>query len=343
MAQGATVVSFVAVVLAACWVQGASLESMLAIDSTAGTFISAFQFVSVAITSIPTSPRVLPLPVHLGLAGLYFGVSQMNSVALTCGVSFPLLNLFRSSTPVASLLVGAVCFRKRYAAHQIGGVGLISLGILMTTLMDKPLFGRVTFCSDTQSALCAYPQLQAVVALLGHWRVGVTLLVAALLLGSFLGHCQNAALKAYKSASSGDVARESMFYMHVFSLPLMLLSERSTVAARLSDWSHGDLWALPPWLLGPVAVPHLLALLSVNLVANYVCIRAVYHLAARVSTVSLQVILTFRKACNLVFSVLYFAHVFHVAQWLGTLVVFLGVLLYTDVLTGGARVKVKAA
>ncbi|EQC35985.1 hypothetical protein SDRG_06727 [Saprolegnia diclina VS20] len=341
MAQRGTVVSLVAVVLAACWVQGASLESMLAIDSTAGTFISVFQFVSVAITSIPTSRRVLPLHVHLGLACLYFGVSQMNSVALTCGVSFPLLNLFRSSTPVASLLVGAACFRKRYMVHQVGGVVLISVGILLTTWMDKPLFGRVTFCSDSQSMLCGYPQLQAIVALLGHWRVGVSLLVTALVLGSFLGHCQNAALRAYTSSSSGDVARESMFYMHVFSLPLMLLSERSTVATRLADWSHGDLWA--SWALGPIAVPHLLALLSVNLVANYACIRAVYHLASRVSPVSLQVILTFRKACNLVFSVLYFAHSFYLSQWAGTLVVFLGVLLYTDVLRRDERVKVKAA
>ncbi|OQR98666.1 UDP-xylose and UDP-N-acetylglucosamine transporter [Achlya hypogyna] len=341
-AHDAKVLTLVAVVLAACWVQGASLEGMLAIDSKAGTFISFFQFVSVAVTSLPSGPRLMPLHVHVGLATLYFAVSQMNSVALTCGVSFPLLNLFRSSTPAASLVVGYACFHKRYQHHQVVGVALISIGILLTTWMDQPLFGRVTFCSDASGILCSLARVQALVAAVGHWQVGVCLLVAALLLGSFLGHCQNAAMRAYPSEASGHATRESMFYMHVISLPLMLFSERSHVAARWAEWSAGDRVDLAPIQVGPVVVPYMFVLLLVNLVANYLCIRAVYHLAAQVSTVSLQVILTLRKACNLVFSVLYFAHAFTLGQWTGTCVVFVGVLIYSEVLGGGRPCKVKA-
>ncbi|OQS04649.1 hypothetical protein THRCLA_20829 [Thraustotheca clavata] len=280
----------------------------------------------VVLTSIPSS-RSIPLLVHVGLAALYLGVNQMNAIALTCGVSFPLLNLFRSCTPVASLLVGFTCFNKRYELHQILGVLMISLGITSTTWMDEPMFGHVTFCTESQSMLCSMPLVMEMLDTIGFWQIGVALLVLGLIFGSFLGHFQNTVLQTYSSSNRSKATKESMFYMHILSLPLMLFSEGNDVFRRSNAWYWKSTLEI-----GPLILPLMFLVLGINLVANYMCIGAVYCLAGRVSNVSLQVILTFRKACNIVFSVVYFNHPFTLGQWFTTALVFLGVLVYTKVL-----------
>ncbi|KAH9157537.1 hypothetical protein AeRB84_000639 [Aphanomyces euteiches] len=291
------------------------MESILAVDSTSGPLLAFFQFLSVALLTVPTSLRstVIPWTQHGVLGLLYFISNRTNTLAYTCGVSFPLLNLFRASTPMASLLTGALIFGKRYEAHQCIGVLLISIGIGISSMVDHPVAKLATFCTHNEGFFCSNPVVQSTLQAVGPWRIGIALLFLGLIVGSVLGHWQNAVMRRYAQPGKPHPAEESMFFLHVVSLGIMALGDGSAFKTSWTNW------------IGDSSIP---VLLVVNVVANYLCIRAVYYLAAAVSTVSLQVILTVRKACSVIFSVLYFGQAFSTGQWLGSSLIFGGVLLY---------------
>ncbi|RHY33331.1 hypothetical protein DYB32_001709 [Aphanomyces invadans] len=327
------IVGLVVTVLACCWVQVAAMESILSIDPRSGPFLTFVQFVSIAVMTFPTSTRIaVPIAYHGGLSFLYFVSSRANSFAHACGLSFPLLNLFRASTPMASLATGYLVFRKGYAPHQFVGVLLISLGIGFTSYMDPSSHGgsnRATLCTDeTGSLICSLPVLQSTLALVGHWRLGIALLLVGLVVGSILGHLQNLVMHMHATPGKPHPAEESMFFMHAFALLLIAFGDGQDMRTTWTTWTtflDDDASTFRPVLAT------LVALVAVNLVTNYVCIRSVYSLASVVSTVSLQVILTFRKACSVVFSVVYFGQPFAPSQWFGSTFVFVGVLVYANV------------
>ncbi|KAF0720254.1 Aste57867_441 [Aphanomyces stellatus] len=313
----ARIVIMVVTVLTCCWVQGAAMERVLASDPSGGPLLSCFQFAAIALMTFPMSSNAVPLKYHAGLSLLYFASTRVNSLAFECGVSFPLLNLFRAASPLASLFTGYLFFGKHYKRNQILGVLLISVGICLSSWMEHPENAKsVTFCAANDYSggfLCSLPMMQHTLALMGHWRVGIFLLFLGLVLGSLLGHLQNDIMRHFTVPGKPHPAEENMFYIHVLSLGFMFMGQ--DLRATWTAWTSSSL----------------LAFVALSVVTNYLCIRAVYHLASLVSTVSLQVILTGRKAASLVFSVFYFGAPFSMGQWGGTAVLFGGVLLYANV------------
>ncbi|ETV80080.1 hypothetical protein H257_06477 [Aphanomyces astaci] len=331
-ANTTTIVTIVVTVLACCWIQGAAMESILSMDPRSGPLLTFVQFVSIAVMTFPTSTHIaVPLVYHGGLSLLYFVSSRANSLAHSCGLSFPLLNLFRASTPMASLATGYLVFGKAYARHQFLGVLFISVGIGTCSYMDPSsstsTSTRATFCTDSMlssSLVCSYPIVQSTLAQVGHWRVGIALLLVGLVVGSILGHVQNHVMRAHAAPGQPHPAEESMFFMHAFALILMAFGDGQDLRTTWTSWTylHADRQSDKLWTL--------VGLVLLNLVTNYVCIRSVYRLASVVSTVSLQVVLTLRKAASLVFSVFYFGQPFSTGQWIGTAVVFLGAFVYAN-------------
>lgn len=66
---------------------------------------------------------------------------------------------------------------------------------------------------------------------------------------------------------------------------------------------------------------------------RYVCIRGVFILTTECASLTVTLVVTLRKFLSLIISVLYFQNPFTAWHWLGTGVVFLGTLLYTEVWT----------
>lgn len=64
---------------------------------------------------------------------------------------------------------------------------------------------------------------------------------------------------------------------------------------------------------------------------RYVCIRGVFILTTECASLTVTLVVTLRKFLSLIISILYFRNPFTAWHWVGTAVVFLGTLLYTEV------------
>lgn len=64
---------------------------------------------------------------------------------------------------------------------------------------------------------------------------------------------------------------------------------------------------------------------------RYVCIRGVFILTTECASLTVTLVVTLRKFLSLIISILYFRNPFTIWHWVGTAVVFLGTLLYTEV------------
>lgn len=65
---------------------------------------------------------------------------------------------------------------------------------------------------------------------------------------------------------------------------------------------------------------------------QYLCISSIFTLTTEVSSLTLTLIITIRKFLSLVFSIFYFNNPFTLGHWIGTLLVFIGTLMYTEVI-----------
>lgn len=65
--------------------------------------------------------------------------------------------------------------------------------------------------------------------------------------------------------------------------------------------------------------------------SRYVCIQGVFILTTECASLTVTLVVTLRKFVSLIFSILYFQNPFTLWHWLGTLFVFVGTLMYTEV------------
>lgn len=88
---------------------------------------------------------------------------------------------------------------------------------------------------------------------------------------------------------------------------------------------------------------------TLTVLFRYVCIRGVFILTTECASLTVTLVVTLRKFLSLIFSILYFQNPFTTWHWVGTAVVFLGTLLYTEVWSSvqaalrGPEVKEKKA
>lgn len=128
----------------------------LRFDPGAGHLLTFCQFAFIALVSavlhlvdaLParpfSRPLTLPLRAHMQMAVTFFALSVVNNKALDYRISMPLHMIFRSSSLITSLLVGALLFSKRYRLGQWVGCLLVSLGILLATLADALAHGKLS-------------------------------------------------------------------------------------------------------------------------------------------------------------------------------------------------------
>lgn len=75
----------------------------------------------------------------------------------------------------------------------------------------------------------------------------------------------------------------------------------------------------------------LVLLFALTHLSRYVCIRGVFILTTECPSLTVTLVVTLRKFLSLIFSILYFNNPFTFWHWIGTLLVFMGTLLYTEV------------
>ncbi|ROI37092.1 UDP-xylose and UDP-N-acetylglucosamine transporter [Anabarilius grahami] len=143
-----------------------------------------------------------------------------------------------------------------------------------------------------------------------HWLLGIAMLTFALLMSARMGIFQETLYKKY-----GKHSKEALFYNHCLPLPGFLLLSTDI-------YKHAVLFSQSSRFL------------------RYVCIRGVFILTTECASLTVTLVVTLRKFLSLIISILYFHNPFTTWHWVGTAVVFLGTLLYTEVWSS-VRVAVK--
>lgn len=71
--------------------------------------------------------------------------------------------------------------------------------------------------------------------------------------------------------------------------------------------------------------------LAGNVTTQFLCISSVYTLTTETSALTVTLVLTLRKFTSLILSIWYFNNPFTFGHWIGTVLVFAGTLLFTEV------------
>jgi solute carrier family 35 (UDP-xylose/UDP-N-acetylglucosamine transporter), member B4 len=214
----------------------------------------------------------------------------------------------------------------RYTVRQITSVLFVTSGVILTTLSASKLQSRAAEADTPDISLYA---------------LGICILSLALVLSGFLGLIQDWVFARYiKPAEIQDPTgqpswQENMFYLHSLALPLFYFSKDS-ISTELTGMSSSSLifLSLPP--TGPLApyetgvtLPSALFYLFLNTCMQLLCVVGVNRLTGRVSSLTVTLILTVRKAVSLLLSVAVYGGQQNMKMWAGAALVFIGTITYS--------------
>ena len=154
------------------------------------------------------------------------------------------------------------------------------------------------------------------------YNVGILILSGALFLTAGMGIYQE---KIY--AKYGKHPKESLFFNHALPLPGFLLLSTDI-------YKHIQIFnkTAPLEIALGFTLPRMWFFLILNVVSQYICISSVFVLTTECTSLTVTLVVTLRKFVSLIFSIWYFKNPFTIAHWCGTAMVFLGTLMFTEVL-----------
>lgn len=208
--------------------------------------------------------------------------------------------------------MGIIILNKRYDLSKYISVFMISLGIVVCTIVSGSNVKSTQINQVEESAATVF----------FWWSLGITLLTVALFISARMGLYQEVLYKRY-----GKYPDEALFYTHLLPLPFFLMLYNNiwehTVIA-----THSEAYALPIIGLGlPLQWVYLIG----NVLTQYLCISSVYVLTTECSSLTVTLVVTLRKFVSLLFSIVYFSNPFTIYHWIGTLLVFIGTIIFTEV------------
>lgn len=209
------------------------------------------------------------------------------------------------------MILGIIILKKRYSIFKYTSIALVSVGIFICTFMSAK---QVT----SQSSSSENDGFQA----FAWWLLGIGALTFALLMSARMGIFQETLYRQF-----GKHSKEALFYNHALPLPGFIFLA-SDIYDHAVLFNKSELYQVP--VVG-VTVPIMWFYLFMNVITQYVCIRGVFTLTTECTSLTVTLVVTLRKFVSLIFSILYFRNPFTLWHWLGTVFVFLGTLMYTEV------------
>lgn len=313
----------IASVFIGCCCSVVFLESLVKLDPGAGNLITAAQFAFIALegfiftSKFGFAKRVISLRDYALLVAMFFLTSVCNNYVFHLNVPMTLHMIIRGGSLISNMCLGTIVLKRKYELRQYISVVMITLGIFICTYFSsQQVHGKTT---DKQMNDLE-PE-----ANMFWWLVGVLLLVLALFVSSYMGITQELLYRRH-----GKHAREALYYTHLLPLPAFLFLH-DNIKAHWTLALDSEPYKVP--LLGGVAVPMLLFYLIGNVLTQHMCISSVYFLTTECSSLTVTLILTLRKFISLVFSIIYFRNPFTIYHWLGTVLVFVGTLMFSNVIS----------
>ncbi|CAJ1056334.1 UDP-xylose and UDP-N-acetylglucosamine transporter [Xyrichtys novacula] len=309
----------IGLVFIGCCSNVVSLELLVREFPGCGNIVTFSQFLFIALegfifeTNFGRKKPAIPISNYVIMVTMFFTVSVINNYALNFNIAMPLHMIFRSGSLIANMILGIIILKKRYTASKYLSIALVSAGIFICTIMSAKQVNVANEGAEEQSFHA-----------LMHWLLGIAMLTFALLMSARMGIFQETLYKKY-----GKHSKEALFYNHCLPLPGFLLLSTNI-------YNHAVYFSQSTPVVVPVvghSVPIMWVYLVVNVITQYVCIRGVFILTTECASLTVTLVVTLRKFFSLIFSILYFQNPFTTWHWVGTAVVFLGTLLYTEVLS----------
>ncbi|KAH8313218.1 hypothetical protein KR067_002003 [Drosophila pandora] len=298
------------------------LELLVKLDPGAGNLITAAQFAFIALegfvftSKFGLAKRVISLKDYGLLVMMFFITSVCNNYVFEFNVPMTLHMIIRGGSLISNMCLGTLILKRSYRISQYIAVVMISVGIFICTYFSsRDVAGKREHSTEGD---------------VFWWLVGVVLLVVALFISSYMGITQELLYRKH-----GKCAREALYYTHLLPLPAFLLMHEN-IRTHWHLAFNGESLHLP---VLDLAVPLILVFLLGNILAQHLCISSVYTLTTECSSLTVTLILTLRKLISLVFSIVYFRNPFTLYHWMGTLLVFVGTLIFANVIRLPQRVK----
>jgi solute carrier family 35 (UDP-xylose/UDP-N-acetylglucosamine transporter), member B4 len=210
------------------------------------------------------------------------------------------------------MIMGIIILKKTYDFSKYLSVFMITLGIVICTIVSgtKVESTQVNQVDESPATVFFW------------WTLGITLLTVALFISARMGLYQEVLYKRY-----GKYPDEALFYTHLLPLPFFFMLynniwEHSVIATGTEPYS------IP--VVG-LTMPLQWVYLIANVLTQYLCISSVYVLTTECSSLTVTLVVTLRKFVSLLFSIVYFQNPFTVYHWVGTLLVFIGTIIFTEV------------
>ncbi|KAG2130996.1 UAA transporter [Suillus bovinus] len=354
-------ITTLSLVFGGCCSNAITLEHITSRYPNAGVLITFFQFLIVSLyglpkqftfndhsepkhvasgtVSAPTTPRrrwiprlknrKVPLLPYFVQVVLFFVLSTLNNAAFAYHIPMTVHIVFRSGGMIINMMLGWIFTKKRYTVRQVTSVVVVTAGIIMTTLSaSKP---------KSRAAEVDIPDVSL-------YAMGISILGLALVLSGFLGLIQDwvyaryvapAEAKASSDPAGQSLWQEHMFYLHSLALPLFYFSKDniSTELTRMGSsppifLSLPQSGPLTPYEAGFV-VPSIFIYLLFNTCTQLVCVVGVNRLTGRVSSLTVTLILTVRKAISLLLSIAVYGGQGNTEMWVGAGLVFIGTIGYS--------------
>lgn len=310
----------IALVFIGCCSNVVFLELLVRDFPGCGNIVTFAQFLFIALegfifeTKFGTKKPSIPLRNYVIMVTMFFTVSVVNNYALNFNIAMPLHMIFRSGSLIANMILGIIILNKRYSPSKYLSIVLVSIGIFICTIMSAKQVNLQNEGSEDQGFYAFV-----------HWLIGIAMLTFALLMSARMGIFQETLYKKH-----GKYPKEALFYNHCLPLPGFLLLS-TDIYRHCIYFSQSTPVAVPG--IG-LTVPIMWFYLFMNIITQYVCIRGVFILTTECASLTVTLVVTLRKFLSLIFSIIYFQNPFTVWHWVGTGVVFIGTLLYTEVLNG---------
>lgn len=307
----------IVLVFVGCCSNVVSLELLVREFPGCGNIVTFAQFLFIAIegfifeTKFGRKKPAIPISNYVIMVTMFFTISVINNYALNFNIAMPLHMIFRSGSLIANMILGIIILKKRYSASKYLSIALVSAGIFICTIMSAK---QVNVSSEGSGDQGFYAFLR--------WLIGIAMLTFALLMSARMGIFQETLYKQY-----GKHSKEALFYNHCLPLPGFLLLA-SDIYNHCIHFSQSTPVFIP---VVEFSAPILWIYLLINVITQYVCIRGVFILTTECASLTVTLVVTLRKFLSLIFSIIYFQNPFTAWHWVGTAVVFLGTLLYTEV------------
>ncbi|ODO06968.1 hypothetical protein I350_04331 [Cryptococcus amylolentus CBS 6273] len=289
---------------------------------------------------------------------LFFLVSLMNNYAFGLKIPVTVHIIFRSGGLCVSMMTGYLVGKRRYSAGQVFAGILITAGIILATLSKPkpPPIMRIQDDGLSTSSSAPIPKVddttgRSWISADHEYFLGIVILAGALVLSALLGLYQEQTYKVY-----GRQWKEALFYGHFLSIPLFspFYSELVSTYRNYASSAPMTLISLPlpsqslftslksspaPPTTSPtlnkliswqdLLIPSALFALALNLFTQGLCVRGVNRLTTQVNAVTVNLILTVRKAVSLGISVWYYGSGATSGLIIGGGMVLLGTILYS--------------